>query len=252
MRSRFVFFAGLGGTGHHFWQALLRECPLCSDAPDVRHALHSWWYASHRETSDAPQKNVSELLANHAKARDDTLWCLNVLNGDGTGMMSYPNGGSRWNMPHIDWLETAARLANVSLTVVLLLRDAVAVEASIDRRFHAAFAHRWTGVDPVAAAMTVQAYALQFQLREVRNLVCIRYEVLPNLPSTLDSLLPAPDTNSHGWSFSSAASRLFRVETGNHSKAAAVPQHLQSFHTASLALDEACTYFSYPGRSRHP
>ena len=238
-RGQFVFFAGLGGTGHHFWQAVLRTCPFCSDAHDARLALHDWWYHQHTTQDDQTwRRKVARLLSATAEAQNSTLWCLNVLAESGTGVMSYPNAASRNFMPHVDWLADAAREANVRLTIVVLLRDAAALEASVDRRFHGSFQANWGGAHPVADAMTVQAVALQRQLGMLPSpsiQACLTYETLPTISAEVDRLC---EPRCAEWSFSSAAKKVFipaNTRAGAAKKAHA-PANVRSELNASSYL----------------
>lgn len=40
-RTRFVFFAGLEGTGHHLWESVLKRCPHCESSCPLQRALWS-------------------------------------------------------------------------------------------------------------------------------------------------------------------------------------------------------------------
>jgi hypothetical protein len=204
----FLFIAGLGGTGHHYWKTALQACPFCHDAPKIRRHLHAWWYSGHgsidstaqllRAQASAPAPAPAPPLPSCNHGRDTVVWCLNVMREDnGTGMLSYPNNADRTHTPHVDWLMQAARVAGVRLRILLLTRHGPDLVTSVARRFGQFFALRWGGVDrehPVAAAMVVMADTLRKQavttLRLAPSLLaCAAYEAMPEAAASLDRLL---------------------------------------------------------------
>ena len=125
---------------------------------------------------------------------------------------------SRHSMPHMDLLASAARDADVQLAIVVLLRDASAVEQSIEHRFHRQFHKSWSDIDrknPIAAAMAEQSRALRQQSetlssplsRPSTQLVCVEFEKLPAIASSLDDLLSAEQANE--WSFGKAVEESY-------------------------------------------
>ena len=217
----FLFIAGLGGTGHHYWMTALQVCPFCHDAPELRKHLHAWWYdgrgdinstarllREHANRRPPPTPHGSTVVAhgaNHTGGAHEEhrqpppiVWCLNAASEEGgTGMLSYPNAADRHHRPHVDWLAEAARIAGVRLKVLLLTRDGRSLVESVGRRFGASFARHWGGVDrqhPVAAAMAAMAEALREQALEARRvdpslLECAAFEGMPDAAANLDRLL---------------------------------------------------------------
>jgi hypothetical protein len=262
--ARFVFFAGLGGTGHHFWNSVLSQCKHCADARPLRLALQRWWFANHSAREhEKHHRYISHLLQRTGAPRSkhrgrnskaakqpgqpQSLWFLNVLNDTAeTGMLSYPNKANAQFLPRIDWLASAAREARVNLTIVVLHRDAVAIESSVSRRYYRSFLHRWGHVNkwfPVAAAMTASAQALKLQLANLAyptRLGCIPYEGLPNGSSAMDDLLCDSPWCSD-WKFSTAAALLFNTtRTSKLQKSKMPPRHLHQLSLSNNALLEEC------------
>lgn len=253
--SSFIFFAGLDGTGHHFVADMLEQCPHCRDAAELRRSLIPWWYRDHttNEKRDWQQRIVA-LFQKHAQMpaqRPHTVWCLNTLGEDTTGMLSYPNSANARFMPRVDWLAAAAQEARVPLHVVTLLRDAVPLEASVRNRFQKNYAVRWGKVDaahPVAAAMLAQAVALSGQLRTLdpAQLLCLDYETLPHGAAALDRVLCKGGVCA-GWSLPGAASSAYipstrsrKVRMLSSTESGSIEPYLQPLQRANLQLIQTC------------
>lgn len=202
-------------------------------------------------------KRITNMLWQRTQGAQEqpfTIWCLNVMAEDITGMLSYPNAANARFMPRVDWLARAAQDANVRLYVINLLRDAVSLEASVRSRFQKNYAVRWGSVDaehPVAAAMHAQAVALSSQIGTLlrEQLMCLDYDTLPRGAAVLDRILcrHVPCTD---WSFSSAAIAVFRPSRSVQSVADSLfpPSHLLPLQKANQLLIHTCK--AKAGRNR--
>jgi len=174
-----LFFVGLEHTGHHFWQEVLKECDVCRDAARVRHALAALWRimgpdgACDAQTLSRdrcehlgctwsgdmkPAAACSRGQGSYARAlaefqrlggravKRERVFCVNVLNINGTGMMSYPNS-PYWRTPDLGDVASMATATRAQLRVVVLLRDVWAMLKGMlgwamnDRRYLGAWAY---------------------------------------------------------------------------------------------------------------
>ena len=246
-RHVFAFFAGLDGTGHHLFGSMLRSCPYCNDASELRHALLPWWFLDHAPAERrAMQSRVTTLFRSLMQRQEEqplTIWFLNVFEEEGTGQLSYPNGASARFMPHVDLLASAARAAQAELYIVALHRDAASVEASVRARYLKNYQNRWGSIDaahPIATAMVAQATSLRAQLMALapEQLMCLHYETLPLGAGVLDRALCRGDGSCAGWSFLEAAKTNYRP--GRRTSTVPLQPYQQPMHTANLQLMATC------------
>lgn len=133
---RFVFFAGLGGTGHHGWQNVMRSEKLCERHVEAEMHLRDLWYGDdgkadlyYTQLTNAFSSTVQRTPKNHAK-----LYCLNILAGS---MLSYPDCNSKRHHPDLVSLTRAAAEAAVDLRIVVMHRDPAPMLVSLS--FHRGF-----------------------------------------------------------------------------------------------------------------
>jgi len=244
----------------------LRRCPFCHDASSLIPTLIEWWFKNHTRSQHAAlHESVAAELAQLAVRKPGGLWFINHRRR----FLSYPTGmGDRQHNPRVDWLASAARAARIQLRVVVLHRDAVALEASDDRRFHEVYLKKWGDVDaahPVAAAMRVQAVALREQLSTLarEQVACVEYEGLPQAADAADRLLCRPLAGEacvvdralcprplgagaacpRDWSFAKGAADAFRPPTNaSHGRAAdgVGGAYLAPLREANARLLKAC------------
>jgi hypothetical protein len=121
--ARFVFFAGLGGTGHHGWHAVMGKSNACVTHPVAEALMRKLWYGDDESVDLFYEQLVSELRAttqHHMKTRSKQLYCLNVVNGS---MLSYPDCNSRRHHPDLVSLANAAADAGADLRIIVMHRD---------------------------------------------------------------------------------------------------------------------------------
>jgi len=155
---RFLFVAGVEGTGHHGWQDALETCGKCVFLPEVSCLL--WNELKDKDSlfpallrSKKPdielilQHRVVDALRTAQEQHNDSLIILNAFEDETvtgrhkecyTGMMSYPNFNGpdkALQRPDIQLLAQLAELAEVDLRVLVLLRPAEQILAStVDNR----------------------------------------------------------------------------------------------------------------------
>ena len=193
----FVFFAGVEGTGHHFYKALTERCEALQRCRPSKVGPLAWQGAA-ALFANKPRARAAIARAARAAAAEEVasarlaglaaetfpLLVLNTLGRttndealalldeadrawtQGVGMLSYPNWWASPNkalqMPELPLAAAAARAARAPLRVVVQTRDARAVVRSVceKRKFG-----RQNGGCAVEVAMLVAgAHALASQL----------------------------------------------------------------------------------------
>jgi len=121
--ARFVFFAGLGGTGHHGWHATMAHSGACTTHPEAESRMRKLWYGDDGSVDLYYDQLVAELrktTEHHVKTGTKQLYCLNTIKGS---MLSYPDCNSKRHHPDLVSLARAAADADADLRVVVLHRD---------------------------------------------------------------------------------------------------------------------------------
>ena len=168
-RHRFVFFAGVEGTGHHYWTALWPRCSdgecaadtdltkltarvmgaslesgvpgaddIVSRASQLKKELRCLAGRISSSGSDGGSNNGGVIGGRGGEVCKPDPARLIVLNTwkagiKGTGMMSYPNYGGRNKAirhPDIHMLARLAEEAGVDLRIVVILRDPLHIMVS--------------------------------------------------------------------------------------------------------------------------
>ena len=235
--KKFVFFAGVEGTGHHCISKFLRSCIHCVRAPPVSTLLYSnknhlsLWSSSCNGGSDSQEilrKLVTELGKHWKELPQKGVIPLNCLHMKSSGMMSYPNFGGqcRWSQhPDLDSLFEACDLAGVDCGVVVLTRnaDAVIKSTSINRRF--------SPVPTQIRMMTTMLSVIngQIQRHPHRVLACWNYDTLDGTKELGNVLGFSNDT------FLSLVKRTFLY---SHSNFSVPSQHLPMMKSMRMANDQ--------------
>ena len=144
---RFPFFAGIEGTGHHFWHSLLPYLHPFKNwsgnlsaelySGDHKTGFFSTWDESVRSNHSIRIKQVMADADRSIREQGGGIVPLNVLNERVSGMMSYPNFLGRTRAlqnPDVPALAKLAEDAGVDLRIVLLLRHPRSVVRSGMRR----------------------------------------------------------------------------------------------------------------------
>ena len=182
---RFVFFAGLEGTGHHFWKEMLRRLSI-SHSADLSQELFNrrhgpgLFSSSDEQIREASAEHVVELMSEMQKNLSSVPGCNVVaLNVGGithpSGMMSYPNFGGRDRMlqnPDMFTLAKLAEAAGIDLRIVLLTRHpASLVQSELDRSYEKDLSHAVRKV-----SMTLALLSEQLDLLDPSYVSCWTYE----------------------------------------------------------------------------
>ena len=185
---RFLFIAGLEGTGHHAWRSMLDTCGG-GDGVQCKFATRLSDMLYHRELDPRTRQRGAALgLFASSSGADHDAWRARVVaelaslarqatgpsliiimpdpNLQNTelihGMMSYPNGGGEdrtLHHPDVHLLSRLAESAAVDLRLLVLQRDASSILTStvIHRQFDASAFHE-------SLILSDAAFALQGQL----------------------------------------------------------------------------------------
>ena len=231
--TRFVFVAGLEGSGHHAWRDAFAGCAhgdislspcqfacglatLLSGGSDEaqRGNLSSaglFHQPSNSSRAAALRLAVTQELRRLASPSAAALYLLNLGQTPGAqvGMMSYPNWGAgrqRGEVPDLVELSALAEAAGADLRVLLLTRPAAEVLASTSEH------RRFATPARQAAVLTAAADALDAQLRRIdgRFVFCVetrRAASTRHLASFLHPALARGGSAEAAWQ---AALRLIR------------------------------------------
>ena len=121
---KFVFVAGLEGTGHHLIGQVLKHCgekPKCSEPPHDCKRIFDLMFEGNEVSVLAKQ------LRKEAASASSEVVLLNTWPGNGLNMMSYPDGPAGKHSPKLSKLDEAARQADAPLRVVVLTRSVEAM-----------------------------------------------------------------------------------------------------------------------------
>lgn len=221
--GKYIFVAGLEGSGHHFFQLVFEKCLEIGSCGNRSREFYRWaWGASKRHDQVAmrrvwgvedprPDAGV-ELFA----PLQDKVYPLNAVAVAGQ-MMSYPNF-LPGNDPNMVEFYHAAKYHGDSLKVVVLVRNPRDLLHSVQRRFN------HTEDDLVASLKT-----LTTQLKKMprSSYKCLRFEKLGSVGPTFQKYLDIPDFDVTG-----AMSELFEEEPGCASANITCPEaaKLKKFH----------------------
>ena len=146
--TRFIFVAGLEGTGHHFLGNILQGSHIfrVSSADPIRCNLmrldSSRGLFDLNMDSDAyHQQEQKTIKLFRTLSSNSTSFTLRVLNTHidanencYTGMMSYPNGISGTSWPDLGSLAEMAERAGIDLRIIVLTRPSIPMIRSISSR----------------------------------------------------------------------------------------------------------------------
>jgi len=169
--ARFVFFAGLGGTGHHGWHEAMGKSTACITHPKAESLMRKLWYGDDASVDVFYDQLVVELrqtTQHHIKTGVKQLYCLNIIKGS---MLSYPDCNSKRHHPDLVSLANAAAEARADLRVVVMHRDPAPMLVSLSL-------HR--GLLPLAEEanqMSNQAAILYAQLSSIdpQLFICVPF-----------------------------------------------------------------------------
>jgi len=144
-RARFLFIAGLGGTGHHGWRAVLKGGHLCWPSNFPALVLWHLWFGADEE-SDMHAENLKRAFEERAQEavlaggnnETSALHCLNTADDrKDESMFSYPNNNDKTHHPNVYTLARIAEDAGIDLRIVVLHRHPAnqLVSLSLNRDF---------------------------------------------------------------------------------------------------------------------
>lgn len=176
---RFVFFAGLGGSGHHGWQAVMQGEKLCEQHVQAETHLRNLWYGEDSLADVSYTLLKNEFVSTVQRTKDKAkLYCLNVMVET---MMSYPDQNSKIHHPDLISLTRAAAETAVDLRIVVMHRDPAPslVSLSLHRGFISA--------PEEAQQMGNQAAILSAQLQSIDSsfYMCTAYTDVYDQAETL-------------------------------------------------------------------
>lgn len=136
---RFLFVAGLGGTGHHGWKSVLYNGQVCQWARETEKNLRRFWYGANAQADHYADKVKADFqriaVAAQMTNNNATLYCLHLM-GKGS-MLSYPDFNNPTHHPNMWSLARLAEEAGVDLRLVIIHRHPAnqLVSLSLHRKF---------------------------------------------------------------------------------------------------------------------
>ena len=219
---RFVFFAGIEGTGHHVWHSLWKKLgPSAASSIPLTYALYDHWNMTgffntfdgevRARSAESIKQLMISISQNHSTPNDVTMIALNVGYRDQelTGMMSYPNfmGQDRAiQNPDVHALANLAEAAGVDLRIVLMLRHpASTVRSGLRRNFEPDWLHAVKTYTLTLALLTAQ-----LNLIDPSFIACWDYET----PTAgLSDLLSSIGARQHPTDFDKVMDKEFHADS---------------------------------------
>ena len=242
---RFVFFAGIEGTGHHYWQGLLTHLhPFTNWSDNLSAELYNsghkvGFFSTYNETlRSIHASRVMQLMTDadrSVREQGGGIVPLNVLCKRISGMMSYPNllGANRaLQNPDVRALANLAELAGVDLRIVLLVRHPASVVRSGLRR-----GYEKSGLIHAIKmyTSTLSLLSSQLSLLDPSFIACWRYEAPTAGISDLVSFMGAQEEKPGG--FNQVVAKQYKQRSNEMVSSAEAKQALQtatSLHTEIL------------------
>ena len=148
-KKRFIFVAGLEGTGHHFLGTIFRTIdqfkvlnsdPIRCHLMQIDSTTQFFDLAPNSHGyQDKKQLIINKLRTFSAENSSFSLFALNTDKESGkncmSGMMSYPNGLNGKSWPDIRSLAHVAEEAGVDLRIIVLTRPTIPMIQSVSARF---------------------------------------------------------------------------------------------------------------------
>lgn len=176
--AKYVFFAGIEGSGHHFFNAVMQLCfdfGRCGKRSDrfLKHAN-----AASLEHNPTLMRTV--WIEEDFSPRRDVVYPLNPLVA--SNFMSYPTTKKILD-PHIEDYIEAANYFGDSLKVVVLLRNPQSIMHSVTRRFNHSEAR---------LVESLQALSTQLRVMPRETYMCVRFEELDHIGHAFRDFMDVP------------------------------------------------------------
>jgi hypothetical protein len=138
-RVRFIFIAGMGGTGHHGWDMVLTEGNVCVRSVRLERAIRNLWWGNDVAAdrfAERVGKCLVALTTQAMRGKGSVVYCLNAI-GHPRLMYSYPNSNSPRHHPNVYSLAKIAEEVKVDLRIIVIHRAPAPqlVSLSINRNF---------------------------------------------------------------------------------------------------------------------
>jgi len=206
-KIRFIFIAGLEGSGHHALREMFEACHtqgLCITSAQLMRALSNGRehpigisvYPKDTNTTEINQRRnnfisiLKQMATKFSDTSNDTLIILNTMiphktemdgitHSGGIGMQSYPNFNGKqkiYNHPSIQDIARAAENAKVDLRILVLARPSKAILRSTTKNRHIAT----ESTETLILAHNAAILSAQLQLIDPRFYICMPYLQLAN------------------------------------------------------------------------
>lgn len=148
--ARFIFFAGIEGTGHHFWAEILKKLKmhaeifnksLISDVGENGLQNYLWQlalaetekdYLTYHSLAIRRMAELTTTFSRHPEEKPSQIFfMLNLLRFKGNGMMSYPNFGEAGDAkktlqhPNLRYMADIAEFTRSDLRIIVLVRNPI-------------------------------------------------------------------------------------------------------------------------------
>lgn len=187
--ARYIFLAGLEGSGHHFFQTVFEKCIEVGSCGNRSREFYRWAWGASKRNDPIAMRRVWEMEDPRPDApgipfapRQDVVYPMNAIAVAGQ-MMSYPNYLPGTNPNMVQFAEAAASLGD-SFKVVVLLRNPRDLLSSAQRRFN------HTEDDLVQSMVEMEEQLKKMPEGSYR---CLKFEKFNEVGATFRKFLDIPD-----------------------------------------------------------
>ena len=240
-RVRFLFVAGLGGTGHHGWQAVLEEGKVCKSSPSVKNAIKRLWFGEDSQSD----RYAIELKAAFRKTAsavnlldNSTLFCVHLVHGP---MLSYPEKNNPTHHPNVWSLARLAEDSGVDLRIIVIHRHPANQLVSLSLHRH------YMDLANEAHQMSNQGAILnsQLQLVDPNFFICTSFSTAVNDRFDIEQHVIGGMAGFEINKMSKAIKRFYRAEQDDPYAASREIQKAMQDNSARLKIDEMEFYYRY-------
>lgn len=212
--GRYIFLAGLEGSGHHFFQTVFEKCIEAGSCGNRSREFYRWAWGASKRNDQVAMRRVWQLEDPRPESlgfpfvpRDDVVYPLNAIEVAGQ-MMSYPNF-LPGNNPNMLQFAEAATYHGDSFKVVVLLRNPRDLLHSVQRRFN------HTEADLVQSMVVMSKQLRKMPKGSYR---CLRFEKFNDVGEVFSRYMDIPDFDIVG-----TMSELYSAEPGCNATAECPP-----------------------------
>jgi len=261
--TRFLFVAGLGGTGHHGWLAVLKKSGVCRGSFKAEQALKELWMGQDLRADDHAARvqeiltQTKEYVERRTTSGSGGIVCLNAVLPGGH-LFSYPENNSPRHHPNVYTLARLAEEVGIDLRLVVLHRHPAPqlVSLSVHRQFLAlpGQAHQMTNQGALLNAelllLDPQFYVCAgfdavWDLRHVIAEHVAGGMVTTTATTTDAGVVPSPDEANNSLLLSKSIKEHYRARMDDPRQAWSEIHKFKDGQKIQIKLVEMHAYYSY-------